>query len=343
MKEYVVHLSPLSSIETTLSSDTLFGALCWAIRTLYGESKLEEVLQSFHVDPPFLLSSAFPCRTQNGQTRYFLPKPKYPPLRFGELDALAQEGREVQEARPYHSSKAKRIEVSGTYKQFRKIRWLTFELFGLIAEKGTDAERILFVEFRKNRLTHQTRERSEGVQKNTIDRLMGSTGGAGNTFYNQETYLPSGHGLYFLLRTNNIALLAPSLRYLEDSGIGANARTGKNRFRIQWHEFNATTGKKGPSFVTLSRTIANDNLDSDASFYETEPIRSKVESREEFACEDVWKDAVTYLKEGSIVTPKDPAVPVGGIYPVKQLHGKTIYQYGYAYPFWGDFGREGSQ
>ena len=344
MKEYLVHLSPLSSIESTLASATLFGALCWAIRTLYGEPKLKEVLQSFQVDPPFLLSSAFPYRIGNGQPRYFLPKPKYPPLRFDELAALAQETiGGPKTGPPYHSRKAKMVEVSRTYKRFRKVRWITYELFSLIADKGATAETILFAEFQKNRLPHETRERKEGVQKNSIDRLLGSTAGAGNTFYNQETYFPSGHGLYFLLQTNDITFMAPPLRFLEDAGIGANARTGRNRFRIRWDEFNATVGNKGPSFVTLSRTIANGNMDADKSFYEMEPVRSKVESREEFAGEDVWKDSVTYLKEGSIVAPKDPRVRVGGIYPVKELHGKTIYQYGCAFPFWGDFSKEGSQ
>lgn len=342
MKEYVVHLSPLSSIESTLSSDTLFGALCWAVRTLYGETRLEEVLRSFHHEPPFLVGSAFPCRSPNGHIRYFLPKPKYPPLHFSTLATLANEDSELQEMRTYHSRKAGIVEVSRKYKRFRKVEWITLELFGLVAGKGMAAERILFVEYLKNRLPHQSRETREGVQKNTIDRLMGSTAGAGNTFYNQETFFPSGHGLYFLLRTNDIAFVAPSLRFLEDAGIGANARTGKNRFRIRWYEFDVTVGKKGSSFVTLSRTIPESNTDWDKSFYELEPVRSKVESREEFAGEDVWKDAVTYLKEGSIITPQDSAAHVGGIFPVKQLRGKTIYQYGCAYPFWGDFSKEGS-
>ncbi len=65
-----------------LHSDTLFGAICWAWRLLYGEEDLLELLDLYcQARPPFLISSTFPFI---GKTM-ILPKP---------LHGLGQAGQE---------------------------------------------------------------------------------------------------------------------------------------------------------------------------------------------------------------------------------------------------------
>lgn len=55
-----------------IHSDTLFGAICWAWRFLYGEDELVDLLGCFLSDsPPFLISSAFPFIGD----LYLMPKP----------------------------------------------------------------------------------------------------------------------------------------------------------------------------------------------------------------------------------------------------------------------------
>ena len=56
-------------------SDTLFSALCWALRLGWGDNELGRLLDAFrHGEPPFLLSSGFPFA---GTVR-FLPRPLLP-------------------------------------------------------------------------------------------------------------------------------------------------------------------------------------------------------------------------------------------------------------------------
>ncbi len=56
-------------------SDTLFSALCHAYLGAFGTEALEELLGRFDVDPPFLISSAFPYHAET----LFLPLPRIAP------------------------------------------------------------------------------------------------------------------------------------------------------------------------------------------------------------------------------------------------------------------------
>jgi len=175
-----------------------------------------------------------------------------------------------------------------------------------------------------------------------LDRLTYSTEGAGNTFYNQEKFFRKNEtGLYFLLKTDKIDLLAPVLKFLEDSGLGTNKYTGKNHFKAEIKEKEITLNTKGNSFVTLSKYVEKnkDKVDFSKSYYETDFMRFKIESREEFSGENIWKNIIPYIREGSVITLKQESEYPGEIFPIKQIQGKTIYQYGFAYPYRGDFGK----
>ena len=337
MDEYVVKLLPRSGMEGGFASDTLFGAFSWAMRDLYGEERLCEILDSFNFNPLFLLSSAFPFKEYGSQTRYYLPKPLYPPLSDSDIHRIADENGYRIKTRPYHSSKLKWTKTAEQYKHYRKIELISLDLLKAIAEKGLSGEKILFQQYLSGTVSVPFWKKEEGVQKNSLDRLSMSTSGAGNTFYNEESFLTGSYGLYFLIKSDEFSFIEPILMFLEDSGVGTNARTGKNYFKIIWKKIEATNNNFGDSFISLSRYFQNSPFDMSKSFYETVFIRSKVHSREEFHSEDVWKDAVVYFKEGSITTPKEKTDRFGGIYPVKSIQGKTIYQYGFAYPFWGKF------
>jgi hypothetical protein len=90
----------------------------------------------------------------------------------------------------------------------------------------------------------------------------------------------------------------------------------------------------GESFITLSRYIKNESVDAERSFYQIVSVRSKVESRLEFAGEDIWKNRVSYFSAGSLIKPANKLKYYGRLVPVKIIGDKTIYQYGYAYPVW---------
>jgi CRISPR-associated protein Csm4 len=62
---------PLSPFKHFPESFTLFGAICWGVRVLYGEDELEKMLEAFLNEPPFIISS--PLFEKNGKLLF--PKP----------------------------------------------------------------------------------------------------------------------------------------------------------------------------------------------------------------------------------------------------------------------------
>jgi len=338
MKEYIVRLVPRSVCETTLHSDTLFGAICWGIRTLFGVEKLCSILEEFNTMPPFILSSAFPWRLVKSEHKYYLPKPVLKPITSDEFGRLAEEKMEVQ-TEAYHSDKVRLIEIANRYKTFKKLKMIPLAAFRKVLKQPSELE--FFVDYLDGILKDSTFAESGISQKNSLDRLTHSTAGAGNVFYTNEVSFRGNCGLYFLLKTRNIdEYLVPVLRFLEDSGIGANARTGKNWFEVEIEQKSLFEVFPSGSFVTLSRYIAHESVDEKFSRYQIVSVRSKIESRFEFAGEDIWKDRVTYFAAGSVIRPKEKNQCYGSLVPVKEIAGQTVYQYGYAYPVWMQGGED---
>ena len=91
MKTYAVRLSPISSFQAFPASDTLFGAICWGIKRLYGDEKLLEMLKDFNSgNPRFVLSSAFPLLKNGKDTPLaFYPKPINGGLKVKDIEEIA--------------------------------------------------------------------------------------------------------------------------------------------------------------------------------------------------------------------------------------------------------------
>ncbi|OKY76862.1 MAG: hypothetical protein BM485_02020 [Desulfobulbaceae bacterium DB1] len=336
MKEYIVRLVPRSAFAPAIHSDTIFGAVCWGIRTLFGLEQLLESLARFREkEPPFLFSSAFPYRETSRGFRYFLPRPILQPIPAARLRGLIPD----EKRRIYHSEKYSLVRGAQRYKEFKKIQWIPQDIFQRILHDPR--EEVLFQAFLDGLYLAPRFQTNAVRQQNSIERLAGSTAGAGNVFHSHEARFRCCHGLYFLLRVADEAtdLLLSVLNYLADSGIGADARTGKNWFTVELEGkrmFETVTG--GDGFFTLSRYIPQESLADSKSWYAIAPVRSTVESRLEFAGDDIWKRRVMYLMPGSYISPMTRQAHFGGIVPVKELAGQTIYQYGLAYPVWAGKG-----
>jgi len=89
MKNYAVYLRPKGSFVSPIHSNTLFGAVCWAIRVIYGTISLEEMLATFNERPKFVLSSAFPFLRHGDQLVRFFPKPQLSVPKSGMVGELA--------------------------------------------------------------------------------------------------------------------------------------------------------------------------------------------------------------------------------------------------------------
>ncbi|MDL0089654.1 type III-A CRISPR-associated RAMP protein Csm4 [Campylobacter gastrosuis] len=76
MKLYKTTITPISSFATPLKGDTLFGQICWAIRYIYDEKRLNSLLKEYETKPFLIVSDGF--------TSGYLPKPTMPSSLLGE-------------------------------------------------------------------------------------------------------------------------------------------------------------------------------------------------------------------------------------------------------------------
>ena len=308
MKTYSIKLSPESTFQSFPSSDTLFGAICWGIKRLYGDERLQEVLKEFDSgSPEYVLSSAFPLlKSKENSDIAFYPKPNNSGLKTKHIEELAK-------AMHQKDFKKAMVDIVTKYKLFKKGEYLSESLFQSM--QNGRSEKSLFDSYCHGDIKpvgHMFMDNIEfksavgddskkvfnimTVQKNSIDRLTMSTGGEGQTFYQSEVYTSNIFSLHFLLKTDDIEFLKPIFKYLEDKGIGGNRSTGKGKFMIEVAgEIKVPNGNNVKTFINLSKFIPlNQEIDwkSSKNCYEIFPYRSKVDSEGEFKGEDVWKDKI---------------------------------------------------
>ena len=138
MRTYAVYLWPRGGLASEIGSDTLFGAVCWAIRIL-GLDDVGDILTRF--DPPrFAFSSTFLAYRVQEQIVRFYPRPAWLTLTPAEMDRLAAaENRQ----RPGSDLKAVKLGLVDRAKSLGKAVMLSEELFGMAASGAMDATRLM--------------------------------------------------------------------------------------------------------------------------------------------------------------------------------------------------------
>jgi CRISPR type III-A-associated RAMP protein Csm4 len=130
MAVWLVSLRPRSSLAGWLSSDTLFGALFWALRQLEGASKVQSWLQRCQDEPPQIaISSAFPFVDADKPIR-FLPKPL-------TLNPTAQI------VAKWQSDRKEFLNAMELAKELSKANFLSETLFSQAAKGELTAEKLL--------------------------------------------------------------------------------------------------------------------------------------------------------------------------------------------------------
>jgi len=358
LKTYKIILKPRSSIASFPSSDTLFGAICWGIKFIYsekGDSGLNKILKRFIEEkPPFLLSSSFPM-LKNGDVRiFFYPKPIRKDLSSNEVEEIAKNYQEK-----FGNLKKSKVAIISELKKFKKASFISEDIFKKILDgekeknlflKYLDGEikliwKLLMTNEEYNKIfTNAERPKiltNILIQKNLLDRISFSTTPGGQIFYSNEYFLAPNVNLYFLLKTDDIDYLKPVFKYLEDSGIGRDRFTGKGNFKFSEPEECVLPTNEENTFITLSRYIPRIEeivVNKEKMYYEIISYYSKVDSTFEFKGEDVFKDKVIYIKEGSIFEAKEKKDFYGVTPIVKKLNEKQILQYGLAFPIFGKVG-----
>ncbi|MGQ9629717.1 MAG: type III-A CRISPR-associated RAMP protein Csm4 [bacterium] len=348
MKTFRVKLVPASPLNGIPASETLFGALCWGIRTFYGESRLINLLDDFEGDPNrFVVSSAFPLLSPQ---IYMYPMPILPEIDVESMKKIT----ERYEKSLGGSGKERLLRAISSYKQFKKIRYIEEEILQrilkgegvrklfedyLTEERFDEKSGMLLVKSNGGRgLPKDLIKWNQPVQKNAIDRFTMSTSGEGQLYYTSETSVGRYVSLYFLIMTDDIDFFEPILRWMHDTGIGGNRTAGKGHFRkVDVEEVETLPRGDGDQFITLSRYLPKPGeIDLGKARYELLPYWGRVESMH-FRGEDIWKDRVVYFKEGSVFEAERREY-YGQLVDVKRIGGATIKQNGLAFPLFGKVG-----
>jgi CRISPR type III-A-associated RAMP protein Csm4 len=172
----------------------------------------------------------------------------------------------------------------------------------------------------------------EPVLHNRINRLTWGTTEPGRLFYQEQLFLPTNTGLYFLLdvlHESETGLLRACLHLLGHLGWGGNSVSGMNHFTVEIEEKAEDFLPRVDSpthFVTLSlyfpKREEREYLAGhvDRCWYELVWRRGKIGGRL-FPSGHFWKRAVNYFVEGSVFPLIDGALGCFGCNPLVKAVG----------------------
>ncbi len=276
-----IYLESRGAYRNELHSDTLFGLICWAIRQVFDEARLVGLLKAFADGrPPFLISSAFPCRKDGTGWQPFLPRPLLPP---------------PKPVRDLSPEEAQRL------KQYKRLRYIPAEHFNKFLQ-GDYSDVSYYGSNEWEEKFEVPMPQCVDRLHSTIDRLSGTTDGEGNLFTEPEYRTDA---LYFLLDGKEADLVENALRFLEDFGWGGGNSVGYGHFAATVGEspLKATaTVAESDRFITLSLYHPHpdeiNHFRTREAWYDLVVRKGKVGGHF-FHTEDVWKRSVLMFAPGS--------------------------------------------
>jgi CRISPR-associated protein Csm4 len=303
----------LEETSTTVHSDTLFGAICWAWRLLYGEDELIEMLDLFQHDrPPFLISSTFPFM---GEIKT-LPKP---------LHGLGLEGQE---------------------KSVRRAPLVTYSIFQNLAQgKSLQAQDYKIVRGDPGNII-ASRDEASAIQDMlskagvTIPWTVGEASRVtldrdtrrSDIYYAGDVRFVKDCGLYMLvdfLDEEYEPRLEGAMRLLGDEGLGGERSSGRGLFSLDHGSISlGSDGGDKAMLLSLCRPRKEETTILPKSFYGLISRRGWVAGKS-----DRRKRSVRMLIEGSVI-PSKPENLIGCMEDVGgegTRKGKRILSYGLAF------------
>lgn len=308
----LIYLKPLS-IFPELHSDTLFGAITYAISQLYPE-KIDEMVESFENEPPFIISSTFPFifkkDFKDGKKIKFYPKIIFP-----------NKSKDFDEK--FHPK---------DFKEYKKVKFIEESLFFDLLKGKLNENDILrnysHYKYTKGLFMRQ----SYGIDFNFGENIIPNNNVNRKTNETEGIFYTSGNefknmGLFFLVEFANDEykpIIKAAMKFLKDRGFGRDISTGKGHFDYFIDEDYSINQYDGNYFVTLSRFIPNsDDLAHINEFasYEIDSKRGKSSSNE-------IRKQIRFFKEGSVFP------------DYKKYYGRIVQsgkvnpaiEYGFAFP-----------
>lgn len=363
MQTYAVYMRPRGALASPLSSDMLFGAVCWGIQVLGLKSDVGDWLGS-QDSPPFAFSAPFPTWFSDDRSLLrFYPRPDTFHINQQDFDALFEDARQRQKG-AWDAKRAK-LRLIQEAKVFKRVSFVSEGLLADVASGKITARQAL----RERRTTlwrnqflltpgevdilkqagisfaRDTLCREIAVQRNHIDRVAGATV-EGMLYYQNETRFARQAGLWALLRANSSdleELILPALRYLSDTGLGADRTIGRGHFNITVEPtVPLPHAKLANGVMMLSRYLPADGelpsgLKAPLAYHLT-TLRPKREQKYPFRVDGIvtppiYKGAVRMFEPGSVF-PLIKQQPIYGRLAevVPQDSGGPVYQSGAAIP-----------
>lgn len=342
----VIRLRPESAFRTDLRSDTLWGLICWGIRAVYGNERLEAFLNGYKQgEPPLLLSSAFPyAQDENGRIEYLLPKPLFLP--------------QVEGMRKATSLEERKAEATGR-KKLKKIKWLPKPHFEklLAAPDKRRALQTVVEELEQAEERFSVRILSEERVHIGVNRLTGGTkmeSGAGLVFHAEEKQviaekrhkgkvLPLEAGLYFIYSAadpDTEKMMLGALRFMAHIGLGGNRSIGKGKFTVLAPEpFELKLPAQANALVTLSLCHpTGEDVQQMQAHAEVTAYELEMRQGEAGFLYNATKEGLPCLREGSVLPVKPGGACYGTLTKVKPLPKSTVsldiphdlFHYGFA-------------
>jgi len=306
---FKVKVTPLSLFTSPIESYTIFSAICWGYRILFGEKKFVEFLEKFKEKPLFTISSPLPYL----QNKLYFPMP--------EVEDGFEEPEDEEEYK--------------LHKSIKKLKWIPETIFyeflkGNINKKSDLLE--IFKEF-KDGISFP---KSINLLHAKINRLTWTTGEGG--LYNESAYFYDN--FIFFIYFNEENFIEPIKYILRFVPFGGNKSIGFGRKILEFKEekgiltdflIPSSSSKK---FITLSPTFYDVSFNLKESFYQLLLFAGKVENFYGRITKPILKRKAIYLKTGSVLKVKSIKNFYGELKSVLEHQDKTIYQYGFAFPLY---------
>jgi CRISPR type III-A-associated RAMP protein Csm4 len=367
MDKHLIMLRPRGPCAGAVTSNTLFGAVCWALETLRLVN-VTDMLAEFTTRPRFVFSSAFPCAKSDGPVVRCFPKPMLAMPSGEQVYRLAEERAHTADRRSkWFMAQVKHI--AGDAKRLKNTAYVSDVLFAEICAGQWDSLRLLrewgdqvvpvgdtlWLRRDYQAVWGRMRRKAEplwrlaDVQRNAIDRVAGATA-EGLLFHETQMFFAPGRaGLWFLALADPEAWqwLTASFRYLSDTGVGGKRTVGKGHFdfTVESAEGVLPDIADADSFVALSRYLpqalgGQPQPEASPLSYALVPVYQRPENKfpgvEQMRAHS---GRVRLFAEGSVFGADDERRPCyGRIVPLCQTSGRTVWYSGLTVPAFAKLG-----
>jgi len=322
----IVYLKPRASFRDNLRSDTLWGLICWGIKTVYSEKELEKFISGYSEGKVVKISSSFRYITKDDKKELYFPRPILKPLNLNEFF----EKNDI-------TLKKEKADYITKIKKFKKATIVNKENF-LKFLSGEFNEQTYFLSKEWEKRIDPIKR--EDVLHNSINRLTNTTSKDDASLYTTSESFAKDGGLFFLIDGDEeqIKIVEGALRYFDHIGFGGDASIGKNSFDVTTEDFSFPEVNDANAFITLSlyspasEEINNFAEEKENVWYDLETRKGKF-GGQYVKAKSFWKDSIIMFKEGSVFNSLNKE-NYGENKIVKQKSNDNdfnIYQYGYAF------------